>query len=138
MADLEHHAGALGGLDHRLRLLDADRHRLLGQDVLFRGADLRDMLGMQLGRRRDIDRVERRSRSIDGRSGCTAAPVSAAAVSRISGVGFGDGRQLERRIAANRRNKRPAGRPHPDDSDTDFAGHTCSYGARLVTLAARE
>ena len=58
MADLQRDAGALGGIDHRLRLLDADRHRLLGQHMLFRRADLRDMLGMQLGRRRHIDRVD--------------------------------------------------------------------------------
>ena len=59
MPDLEDDAGALGRLDHRLRLLDADRHRLLGQDVLFRSAGLRDMTGVQLGRGRDIDGVER-------------------------------------------------------------------------------
>ena len=59
MPDLEDDAGALGRLDHRLRLLDADRHRLLGQDVLLRGAGFRDMIGVQLGRGRDIDSVER-------------------------------------------------------------------------------
>ena len=138
MPDLEDDAGALGRLDHRLRLVDADRHRLLGQDVLLRGAGFRDMAGVQLGRGRDIDGVKR-ARSQHRRQ------VGVPRNTDFSGrglphlrCGLRHGGQLECGIAANRGNKRPAGRSHSNDSDTDFAGHTCSYGVRLVTLAARE
>ena len=138
MPDLEDDAGARGRLDHRLRLLDADRHRLLGQDVLFRRAGLRDMLGMQFGRRRDVDGVEAASRSIDGRSGCTATPVSAATVSRISAAGSAIAASSKAGLPRiGGRNAQPAA-PIPTIPIRILPDIPALTAVRLVTLAARE
>ena len=127
MTDLQRHAGALGRLHHLLGLLDADRHRLFGEYVLFRRADLRDMLGMQFGRCRDVDGAElgasqhRRQIGVNRNAGLRGDGFA------HFGDRFGNRRQLKGRITANRRQERPTGGAHSNDPDADFAGHTCSY-----------
>ena len=69
---------------------------------------------------------------------CTAAPVSRGdGLAHLRGR-FGDRHQLERRIAANRRQERPARGPHSDDPDADFAGHTWLLRAFVWSRLPRE
>ena len=79
----------------------------------------RDVLGMQFGRRRDVDGVEvglpqhRRQVGMHRNAGFRGNGVA------HLGGRLGDGDKLESRIAANRRKERPAGGPHSDDPDSD-------------------
>jgi hypothetical protein len=138
MTDLQRHAGALRRLHHGLRLLDADRHRLLGQYVLSRRADLRDVLGMQLGRRRHIDRVDAVLSQHCGKIGMHRHPGFRRHRRAHVGGGLSHGGELELRAVSNRRQKGPAGRPHPDDADPNRPGHSWLLRASLATLAVRE
>ena len=123
MPDQQHDAGALRRRDHGLALIDRDRHRLFGQHVLVRGERQRGVLRMQLGRRRDIHRVKRGARQHRRQVGeALGTGLARDALARL-GHRFRHSRQLERRMAADRRQERAPRRAQPRDADANPRRH---------------
>ncbi len=58
MADVERDAGAIGGVDHRLRLCERGGHRFFAEHVFAGLGGRDDVLRVQIGRRCDVDRVD--------------------------------------------------------------------------------
>ena len=58
VSNLKHDAGALRGIDHRLRLVERGRHRLFTQHVFARIACIDDLRGVKIRRRGDVHRVD--------------------------------------------------------------------------------
>ena len=135
MADLKNDTRALGVRDHRLGLLDADRHRLLGEHMLLRGTGLRNVIGMQLRRRRDIDGVELAVPQHGRQIGMPRSPGLRRQRSRASR------RRVPRWRPARTRDCRdsPAGMPsRPPPSQRcryGFCRTCCPYGCSLATIA---
>jgi hypothetical protein len=122
MPDLENHAGAHGRLDHGSRLLDTNRHRLLGQDVFVRSAGLRDVLGMQFGRRRDVNRIEPGMKQHRRQVGVDCHPGFHCRLAHLRGR-LCDGHEVKIGIFTNCRQERPARGPHSGDTDANIAAH---------------
>ncbi len=58
VADDQTHVGALGRVDHVAALFERDRHRFLDQRVLAAGGGQRDVRGVMLMRRSDINHLD--------------------------------------------------------------------------------
>ena len=138
MADHELDAGSVGRLDHALRVFEADRHGLLGQHVLAGGNDQARMLGVKLGRRRDVHRVDfgfgqhRRQvgEALRAGLGRNALPDL--------GNRLGEGRKLEFGVITYRRQERAGRGPHSGNSNANSCGHGSVANPLLATLPARE